>query len=441
MFNAKATLRRIGMQVDLHTGLERRLPEWILKRVAFQEDKYYPNRPAGFLRKIWFIAQDPAEAMKDQGEQSLQGVLDSQMGSELAKQRTKMKELQRISSVARHAAADCAEMEINDEADELDEGVTPAARTTRVNSITAVKRGAWITGSSKAKTTAGSFMSKTAEKYFQAHFSHELSATFYRSCPVKNSRVLADFYARSLSSTRGFAAARLGNARCGDRMTVNRQLVPLKILMLLVHGGMAALYPYLTLHMRSIGLTFVEIGVIYAILPFVSAIGPAIGGAVADKIGNYKLVMIVCICLSIVTHLLMWFAVPNLPSPVTYSLVNVTSLNGTFPCGPEEVPHYLQHGMVQPNCEVAPGRRGTLSVGSCSSDCPADRASARICLSGKRDSDCFVWRDFLLRFYSDVGFKDSLSVNHSVVADNFVDEGGKNMTWITCLHGEPCAVR
>ncbi|GAU91552.1 hypothetical protein RvY_03783-2 [Ramazzottius varieornatus] len=50
---ASATLRRIAMQVELHTNLERRLPGWILSRVNdIQEDRFYPNRCTGNFRRV-----------------------------------------------------------------------------------------------------------------------------------------------------------------------------------------------------------------------------------------------------------------------------------------------------------------------------------------------------------------------------------------------------
>ncbi|EFX74053.1 hypothetical protein DAPPUDRAFT_252370 [Daphnia pulex] len=75
-------------------------------------------------------------------------------------------------------------------------------------------------------------------------------------------------------------------------LRVNRALLPLKAVMFLFYGAFSAvLLPYITLHMLQIGITIEEVGIIYAVLPFASCLGPPIAGMIADKIGNYKVVL------------------------------------------------------------------------------------------------------------------------------------------------------
>lgn len=40
----------------------------------------------------------------------------------------------------------------------------------------------------------------------------------------------------------------------------------------------AVLLPYITLHMIQVGITIEEVGIIYAILPFASSLGPPLAG-------------------------------------------------------------------------------------------------------------------------------------------------------------------
>ncbi|XP_055342400.1 major facilitator superfamily domain-containing protein 6-like [Paramacrobiotus metropolitanus] len=121
--------------------------------------------------------------------------------------------------------------------------------------------------------------------------------------------------------------------RFQETMRINYRLVPLKFLMLFTYGGMAALHPFLTVHMKSIGLTLTESALIYALLPFVTCVGPPIGGAIADKIGNYKAVMIGVDVLSILFHLLMLIGVPSAaPPPPSLSSHPVSYLQATFSC-------------------------------------------------------------------------------------------------------------
>ncbi|OWA51622.1 hypothetical protein BV898_16095 [Hypsibius exemplaris] len=113
-----------------------------------------------------------------------------------------------------------------------------------------------------------------------------------------------------------------------DKRRINWKLFPLKLLMLLVYGAMGALYPFLTLHMRTIGLSWTEIAVISAVVPFVSCIGPPLGGALADKIGNYRVTFIGFNVCSIAVHLLMLLTVPSLTIER-----RITHLDATLSCG------------------------------------------------------------------------------------------------------------
>ncbi|ODN01877.1 Major facilitator superfamily domain-containing protein 6-B [Orchesella cincta] len=51
------------------------------------------------------------------------------------------------------------------------------------------------------------------------------------------------------------------------------------------------LYPFLTLHMDALGLDEWEIGINQATAPIVAILGPPVAGLIADKIGNFKVVL------------------------------------------------------------------------------------------------------------------------------------------------------
>lgn len=53
-------------------------------------------------------------------------------------------------------------------------------------------------------------------------------------------------------------------------------------------SGMMALFPFLTLQARSLGITESELGIIYGFLPITALLGPPLAGMIADKIGNFK---------------------------------------------------------------------------------------------------------------------------------------------------------
>ncbi|KAK4009736.1 major facilitator superfamily domain-containing protein 6 [Daphnia magna] len=89
-------------------------------------------------------------------------------------------------------------------------------------------------------------------------------------------------------------------------LSVNRELLPLKAVMFLFYGAFTAvLLPYITLHMLQIGVTIEEVGIIYAVLPFASCLGPPVAGMIADKIGNYKIVLMASIFATAVFHTLL----------------------------------------------------------------------------------------------------------------------------------------
>lgn len=51
--------------------------------------------------------------------------------------------------------------------------------------------------------------------------------------------------------------------------------------------GDMALYPFLTLHMKSLGISITEIGIQFAISPIACLVATPLVGLIADKIGEY----------------------------------------------------------------------------------------------------------------------------------------------------------
>lgn len=91
---------------------------------------------------------------------------------------------------------------------------------------------------------------------------------------------------------------------------INVPLIPLKIILFSWYAAGACLLPYMTLHMKQLGLTMVEMTAIYAILPIIQLLGTPIAGFMADKTGNYKSVLLMTLSTCIVTTLLIQFVVP-----------------------------------------------------------------------------------------------------------------------------------
>lgn len=52
--------------------------------------------------------------------------------------------------------------------------------------------------------------------------------------------------------------------------------------------GIGVLLPYMTIHMKSLGISVAETAVIYGVFPLFSILAPYTMGMIADKLGNFK---------------------------------------------------------------------------------------------------------------------------------------------------------
>ena len=82
-------------------------------------------------------------------------------------------------------------------------------------------------------------------------------------------------------------------------------LLPLKCTLFFFNGASFAIMPYLTIHMKDIGINDVDIALMYAILPFCVFIAPPIVGFFADKLGNYTRALLVSIVGCAIFHTLL----------------------------------------------------------------------------------------------------------------------------------------
>uniref|UniRef100_A0A3Q1GYS7 Transient receptor potential cation channel, subfamily A, member 1b n=1 Tax=Acanthochromis polyacanthus TaxID=80966 RepID=A0A3Q1GYS7_9TELE len=115
-----AALKRIAMQIDLHTALEDKLPYWFMKRVDKPSIVIYPNRKCS--RQIFFGEEETNEIWNRLQSKS-QGC--SVIETELKKQKQRMKEVSNMLE-KQHCLLKLIiqKMEITSEADEYDGPVT-----------------------------------------------------------------------------------------------------------------------------------------------------------------------------------------------------------------------------------------------------------------------------------------------------------------------------
>ncbi|XP_048762327.2 transient receptor potential cation channel subfamily A member 1-like isoform X2 [Ostrea edulis] len=113
-----ATLKRLAMQVEHHTELERRLPSRLLEKVDKMTSREYPNKCGKYMKVFKSFVQTETESSSICG-----GEEASYLKSELLKQKTRLKEM----SVNMERNYDMLKlivqkMEIETEADNHDEG-------------------------------------------------------------------------------------------------------------------------------------------------------------------------------------------------------------------------------------------------------------------------------------------------------------------------------
>ena len=77
-----------------------------------------------------------------------------------------------------------------------------------------------------------------------------------------------------------------------DLLKPNKDLFPLKLTLFFFSSSAFAIMPYLTVHMKDIGISVEHIAIIYAVLPFTVFLAPSFVGFLADKLGNYTRVLL-----------------------------------------------------------------------------------------------------------------------------------------------------
>ncbi|KAK6626900.1 Transient receptor putative cation channel subfamily A member 1 [Polyplax serrata] len=124
-----AQLKRLAMQVVLHTELERNLPRCLLERVDKMELIEYPNEKKcklGFLDTVlgkWFF--NPF-SMDDAGWEMVVDSTEDYITSEMMKQKRKLKEISSaLETQHLFLRLIVQKMEIKTEADDVDQGISP----------------------------------------------------------------------------------------------------------------------------------------------------------------------------------------------------------------------------------------------------------------------------------------------------------------------------
>ena len=68
-------------------------------------------------------------------------------------------------------------------------------------------------------------------------------------------------------------------------------LIWVKIIFFLQSASLVTLYPYISLHMRSLGFNMEDASIVNSVIPVADILGPPLAGVLADRIGNFRIFM------------------------------------------------------------------------------------------------------------------------------------------------------
>ncbi|KAL1123137.1 hypothetical protein AAG570_002225 [Ranatra chinensis] len=111
-----------------------------------------------------------------------------------------------------------------------------------------------------------------------------------------------------------------------------KELLPLKLLFFVHSSTLYVLYPYLTIHMRELGINVEETAIMSAVTPVVAIVMPPLAGLIADRIGNFKVILSLFSALGGAVSLLL-LMVPVGRVVITYpqrTLLQLACNNGKF---------------------------------------------------------------------------------------------------------------
>ena len=83
------------------------------------------------------------------------------------------------------------------------------------------------------------------------------------------------------------------------------ELIWVKIIFFLQSASLVTLYPYISLHMRSLGFSMEDASIVNSIIPVADILGPPLAGVLADKMGNFRIFMATMTFLNGVSALLL----------------------------------------------------------------------------------------------------------------------------------------
>ena len=213
----------------------------------------------------------------------------------------------------------------------------------------------------------------------------------------------------------------------GDRLksifSIDWKFVPLKLQIFLWGSAAFSILPYLTIHMKDIGLSIDHIALIYAVLPFTIFIAPPAIGFLADKLGSFTRVLFLTLLGTGIFHSMLLFVPKNLkigepPKNTSLYLVNDTATFSWTPCNLDKT---INHTATEQKHCSSGNKKGDLnsninifgddysmvsfdlSLQSCKFSCPSDAillcesfSNMMICSENKKE-DASILQGISLR--------------------------------------------
>ncbi|XP_071441529.1 major facilitator superfamily domain-containing protein 6-like [Hetaerina americana] len=165
----------------------------------------------------------------------------------------------------------------------------------------------------------------------------------------------------------------------------HKELMPIKVLFFVQSSTLFVLYPFLTIHMKELGIGVQEAAAMNALSPFIAVLMPPLAGLVADRIGNFRVLLSILSAVGGGVSLLLLLVPParhHPPFPSTLTMVMLEADTGFSPGGGffvQPLPEHLPCTFPEHKDGVHPL---VLTLSHCGHSCPiqnlteADFASA-----------------------------------------------------------------
>ena len=195
---------------------------------------------------------------------------------------------------------------------------------------------------------------------------------------------------------------------------MKKHLYWVKIVLFLQSAGMVSLYPYLAIHMRSLGFSVEDTALVNLAIPVADIFGPPVAGIIADKIGNFKIFCALITVLSGASSLLL-MAIPDLSEEVVMQV-----------CCDQNNSCYYNHSDIVKHAVTTKVLNGTvMSIDALNSTMNVENlfCSAAACTIASNWTRSF-WSYLTVRVILDLLRSSCLSISESAIMAIVQQEGG-----------------